>query len=285
MRASRLSPPPPGSSPVAASAAWALISALWIGISAAAIELIWRGLAIALQHPRWADLVSAILIGLILAFFVEPVMERARAMLRRAHPAGTAESRTQQILYGAALSFVFAVISVGLHDAMLALIGGGPQRTGDAALLEGLRLTASWAAVPVAVTLAWHGIDHPRLAMPLGILAAASPVLVGIAFAWPLATMITTEVPTLAILALGYREMRRAPRRDAFLRCAWRVALVAAVWLPIALLIDIAGNDAGSFYGMEDFLVDARFYIGWALGLALVPLPSEEPSHAAGATA
>ena len=62
----------------------ALISALWIAICAAAPEFIWQGFWIALGHLSSADLVSALLIGVILAFFVDPLMGQLQDLLRRA---------------------------------------------------------------------------------------------------------------------------------------------------------------------------------------------------------
>lgn len=274
--------PPEAAAPVL----WALISALWVGISSAAPELIWQGLKIALRHPSWADLVSAILIGLVLAFFIEPVMERVRALLHRGKPrVRLSAERAHDALFATSLSFVFAIISVLLHDAMIALIAG-EDATGksSSALTAGISLTAAWALVPIAVTLAWHGAGNRRVAAPLAVLAVASPIIAGLLFAWPLATIITTEVPTLLILGAGYRELRRPPRSRAFARSAFWLLPIAAIWLPIALLIDALGGYGGQFYGITDFLVDARFYIGWAVGVALVPLPIDAPSHAADAS-
>jgi hypothetical protein len=261
---------------------WALISALWVGISSAAPELIWQGLKIALKNPSWADLVSALLIGLVLAFFIEPVMERARELLhRRRYHTMIGPDHMHTALFGAALSFVFAIISVLLHDAMIALISGeGPQHAGNSALTAGVSLAAAWALVPLAVTLAWHGFSDRRLAVPLGIAAVASPVIAAVLFAWPLATIITTEMPCVLILAAGYRELRRPPRSAAFVRCALWILPIAAMWLPIAYVIDVLCHYHGQFYGLTDLFVDARFYIGWAVGLALVPLPVDAASHA-----
>ncbi len=260
---------------------WALISALWIGIASAAPELIWQGMKIALARPTWADLVSAVLIGLILTFFIEPVMERARDLLNRPSLPRAFDGRSHRALFGAILSFVFAIVSVGLHDAMIALISNqGFQYNGNSGLTVGIRVTAEWAFVPVAIALAWHAAGDRRLAVPLGIFAAASPVVAAWLFAWPVATVITTAVPCLAILGLGYGQMRREPEQEAFARSAFRLLIVAAIWLPVALLIDRLGAYRGQFYGLTDFLVDARFYIGWAIGLALVPAPVDARSRA-----
>jgi len=115
--------------------------------------------------------------------------------------------------------------------------------------------------------------------VPLGIFAAASAI-VGWLFGWPVATVITMAVPCLAILGLGDGRMRREPEQEAFARSAFRLLLVAAVWLPIELLIDTLGAYHGPFYSLTNFLVDARFYIGWAIGLALVPSPVDAVTRA-----
>ncbi len=52
-----------------------LIAALWIAICAAAPEFIWRGAFVIIDHAQWGDLVAAALIGLILAFFIEPAVD------------------------------------------------------------------------------------------------------------------------------------------------------------------------------------------------------------------
>jgi hypothetical protein len=60
-----------------------LITSLWVAICAVAPEFIWQGMRTAYEHPDWSDLLSALLIGLILAFFVEPATERIRDLF---HP-------------------------------------------------------------------------------------------------------------------------------------------------------------------------------------------------------
>lgn len=53
----------------------AVITALWIAVCAAAPEFIWQGVRLAFSHPDVSDLLSALLIGVTLAFFVEPLSE------------------------------------------------------------------------------------------------------------------------------------------------------------------------------------------------------------------
>ena len=55
-----------------------LAFAIWVAVCAAAPELIWQGLLLIAHHFTLLNLYAIILIGLILAFFVEPLMERIR---------------------------------------------------------------------------------------------------------------------------------------------------------------------------------------------------------------
>jgi hypothetical protein len=274
-----------GPAPGAAAMIWALIAATWIGICAAAPELIWRGLGLAFEHPSWADLVAAVLIGSILAFFIEPVLERAREMLHRARHPEPSPPQSHHTLFAIILSFVAAMISVGLHDGMIALLNGGHGAAGNGdkpGLLAAVLLTVEWAIVPFAITLAWRGATWRGLAVPLGLLGAASPFIGGWLFDWGWPTTITTAVPALAILAAGYVMVVRRPGPRALAACALPLAAIAIVWMPIALLIDTLHSEPGQFYGMPDFLIDVRFYIGWGLGLLLVPAPADHATRAKG---
>jgi hypothetical protein len=55
------------------------------------------------------------------------------------------------------------------------------------------------------------------------------------------------------------------------------VAWVAIVWLPMALLVDLVLGwfrlDQFKLYSSFNFWMDARFYLGWSLGLLLAPSP------------
>ena len=75
-------------SAAATAAMAALIAAFWVAICAAAPELIWQGLRIAAGHLTRADLIEALLLGTILAFFVEPLMRHARDLARRGRVRG-----------------------------------------------------------------------------------------------------------------------------------------------------------------------------------------------------
>ena len=130
----------------------ALVSALWIAICAGAPEFIWRGLRIALKHLNSTALLSALLIGVVLAFFVEPILDRLRDLLRVSRHKEPAHSGSRSLLYSAGVSLAFALVSVSLHEAMSAFVSNG-----DAGLNAGLALAAEWAIVPFCIAVAWQG--------------------------------------------------------------------------------------------------------------------------------
>jgi hypothetical protein len=253
-------------------AASALIAAFWVAICAAAPEFIWQGLWLALHHVTRTELLSALLVGFVLAFFVEPLMERLRG-LRHGYPG----SRTSgSALFTAALSLAFALASIALHDAITAFVSEHEQAA-HGGLAEAISLTMAWAIVPFAVTLAWLCRPNRWLAIPVGIIAAVSPCIAGWLFAWPLHSVFTTAVPSLVILGLGYGQMAPQPARIGLARHVRTVAWVAIVWLPTALLVDLLLGwfrlDQFKLYSSFNFWMDARFYLGWSLGLLLAPSP------------
>ena len=100
----------------------------------------------------------------------------------------------------------------------------------------------------------------------MGIIGGASAGIAGWLFSWSGQEVITTIIPCLLILGLGYHRMTTEPKQHAFARCARSVALVAAGWLAIALQLDTLlgfySLDQFRLYTAADFWVDARFYIG-----------------------
>ena len=107
-----------------AAGAAALVAALWVAICAAAPELIWQGLRIAAGHLTRSDLAEALLLGVILAFFVEPLMRRVQVLLQRGHL--RAESEPGHPLFATGLSLSFALVAVGVHDALVTLVKANP---------------------------------------------------------------------------------------------------------------------------------------------------------------
>ena len=264
--------------PVTLASAAALISALWIAICAAAPELIWQGLRVGLSHFTRADLLSALLLGLILAFFVDPLTRRIGDLFGQAGDRDALKPRGA--LFTATLSLSFALASVGVHHALTAVVSGrGAEHvaTANSGLATAIVGTLEWGIVPCAITLAWLSIQWRWFKVAMGIIGAASPGIAGWLFSWSWLEVITTTIPSLLILGLGYRRITRLPEGPTFARCAPSVALVAAGWLIIALLLDslFGFYHLGQFklYTAGDFWIDVRFYFGWTLGLMLAPSP------------
>jgi hypothetical protein len=257
----------------------AVIASLWVAICAAAPEFIWQGVQIAFSEPILTWLPSALLVGMILAFFVEPMMQYLRAYLVDPTRYRPMRKRTPNALFAASLAFAFAIVSICLHDALIAFVSAkhGGHADKNAGLLAAFVLVATWAIGPFAVTIAWLGASCRWLAIPLGITAVATPLIAEWQFSWPVGSVISTAVPSLAILGLGYRH-RIAENLG---RGARLVLAVGAVWLATALLIQAAAKvlhfQAFQLYDATDFWVDVRFYIGWAIGLLLAPAVDFDP--------
>ncbi len=261
------------------AAASALASALWIAICSAAPEFIWRGLLITFGHIDRPTVIAALLVGLFLAFFIEPAIERLRSLLQGSHHPGHGTGWRRSALFTAAIGVGFAFASFCLHAAMTAVLARqeGAHAPSSATVAAAIALTVAWAIVPFAVTLAWLSLGRLWRAVPLGILAAASSFLAGWLFDWTMQDIAATAIPCLAIQLLGYRAVGGEPQERAFLRCAWSLGRVAAIWLIFALLVDavlgFAHLDRFAFYDSTSFWMDVRFYLGWALGLLFAPFP------------
>ena len=166
---------------------------------------------VALHHARWADLLSVLLIGLNVAFFIEPAMERLRGFLDRAERSNLYEHRRPKVLFTVILSVVFSVTSVCLHEAMNAFISehGAEWASPIPALNAGIALIAAWAIIPFTVTLSWQSVGFPWLAVPVEIVAALSPGIAGWLFSWPTQSVIVTTIPVWFILAIGHRRIKK----------------------------------------------------------------------------
>ncbi len=165
--------------------------------------------------------------------------------------------------------------SVCLHDAMSAYAS---TKGGSSGLEEALALTTASAIVPFAVTLAWQSIGRRWLDLALAIAAIVSPFVAAWLFAWSPQTLVATAVPCLAIFGLGYRQVRDGDPLNGFSGCARMLLAVSAIWFAVAIAFDavVDALHAGwlALYGPTELFVDVRFYIGWFLGLLLVPIPS-----------
>jgi len=258
-----------------------VVSSVWIAICAGAPEFIWQGGVIAWSHPDATDIVGALLVGLILAFFVEPLIEGARDMLHRGDRTRIAHQTKPNVFFAASLGLAFAVASVCIHDSIVAFVATRLHPVGpEAALDAGIRLTLGWAIVPFSISLAWLAARFAWPARILSAVAAASPVLAGLYFGWSLQSILTTAIPCAIILGFGFRALLLEGSYD-LRACARTVALIGGIWLIGAGLFDailaLFGGDKLFLYSTEGYWVDARFYLGWSLGLLLAPTPFEAP--------
>ena len=126
------------------AASAAVIAALAIATCSAAPEFIWQGLKIVATHLTSATLVSAILVALLLVFFVEPILERLRGWLSNAPE--TAEGARHHLAIAAAIGFFIALVSVGLHDAM-STFAAGEGEAHNVGLERAVTVAVSWGAV------------------------------------------------------------------------------------------------------------------------------------------
>jgi hypothetical protein len=258
------------------------VFAFWVSVCAAAPEFIWRGLVALAGHLAWRDLYSAILIAMLLGFFVEPIMERLRT---RSWKLEHRNAKTS--IYTAAIALVFGVAAVSVHEAMNAYLGGAEAADHEkqANLVAAIEQVREWALIPFAVTLAWFGARvGGRAAVLAGILAGAWVVAVGLHYEWAWRDIVTTALPCFAIIALGTRLVAQRWDDETFLHLALLTAVVAAGWFALAWLAQggawLFGASDFRIYSGDRFWEDLRFYLGWSLGLAVAPNPVPPAAHA-----
>ncbi len=255
----------------------AIVAAVAIATCAAAPEFIWKGLTLAARHFSWATLVSAILVALLLVFFVEPIIERLRDWIDKAHE--PRDRAPHHLAITAMIGFSIALVSTGLHDALGAfadISGAGGENAG---LQRAVTVTLAWGIVPFAIALAWQAAEHRYLAIPLGVVAAASSFIAGWWFEWGITSTVSTAIPCLAIQALGYGRARDARVESRFARYAPALAVVAIAWLVLAPAYDaiiwlVKAGWSPLYESAADYFIDVRFYFGWFLGLVLTRLPA-----------
>lgn len=262
-----------------------LILSLWIAICAVTPEFIWRGARIALVHMDKYAWAAALLFGLVLAFCIEPALERLRGSWKGHGESAAAEEEenaTGRLLFTAAEGLVFAIVSLCLHDAISAVLATNAATEAERTqgLMSGIGLTIAWSAVPFFVTLAWVVVLTTRF-VPWRwgalTLAIVSPAVTAWAFGWAWQDWFTTEMPALLILGAGYRYMNAADGVAFFRRAAMGVGWIASLWLLGAALYDAAvtglGYGQAAIYSPVEFWIDVRFYIGWVIGLLVIPKP------------
>lgn len=269
-----------------ATATAVVAGAVAVAVCSAAPEFIWQGLWVMAAHLSRATLVSAVLAAVIIVFFIEPILVHVRYWLGDT-PSPTHGS-PRHLAVTAAVGVFIALMSVGLHDAMSAF-STGSSPDGHIGIHRAVIVTIAWGAVPFAIIFAWQAATYRFLAIPIGVIAAASSFVAGWYFNWGVTTTLTTAIPCLAIQLFGYRRAVE-PRTDvSFAHYVPTLAAVGAIWLVLAWAYDtIAGlTNSGLplLYDKTGFAVDARFYVGWYLGLVLTrptALVRRAPPPAAG---
>ncbi len=248
---------------------------LWVSVCAFAPELLWQGFVLLRGHFGTAELFSALFIGTLFAFFVEPLVERFKAgRWRLAHaPSGG-------MLLGVLVSLVFGIVVVCIHEAMIAYLGA--EHAGDgakqASLARAIDSASEWASIPAAVTAAWFVAGTSRrLALPATGLACVWIVVVGHAYGWGWPIVATSAVPGFLIALLGSRVVLRHWDAKTIPELAQLTAWVAGGWMLLAWGIQAGSGMIESpgfqIYTPEAFYEDLRFYLGWCLGLLVAPNP------------
>jgi hypothetical protein len=259
----------------AAHAISGLAFAVWVAICAAAPELIWQGLLRVAQHFTLLSLYAIILIGLVLAFFVEPILERVR---NRRWDVG--HQSDQSLILTAAFAFAFGVAAVALHEGLSAYLGAG-EHAPDArreSLNQAVELILQWSLIPFAVTLSWFAARLGRpAAWSAGALALAWCVAVGWFYEWSTRDIVVVAIPALMVIVLGANKIATEWSDDTFRDLAFGVAVIFAGFIAAAVVsqgvVWAFGVRSWHIYTLAELFEDIRFYGGWSLGVAIAPSP------------
>jgi hypothetical protein len=253
-----------------------LFFALWVAVCAASPEFIWQGLLSLFSHFLPRDAVTALLIGAILAFFVEPILVRL-------HGPGDHSSHQKTPAFATCEALAFAFVAVCMHEAITGYVAAGHAHTqASENLVRALTQVVEWAAIPFLVTIAWIAARGPRwLAWPTAGAAAIASYASGVALGWNLRELLTTLIPSMLILIAGHQQWKAA----TFKRCARITAMIALVWLVAAgalqTVLSVAHVTSFQIYDTTNFFVDMRFYIGWVTGLVVAPALVDAPRRPA----
>lgn len=261
-----------------------LVASLWVAVCAATPEFIWRGARQVIHHLNAGDLAASVLVGLILAFCIEPAMEQLRHAAAASHDGGHHARRHKpyNLLFRAAIGLAFAFASVCLHDAITTFLASHANdlNARRAGLVAGLQLAGAWTVVPFCVTLAWLTVRRIYIHAVCVVLAVLSPGAAALAFDWSWQDWITTQLPTVCILVLGYRHWSGGAVSNFFRRAISALAWVCLIWLigmsVLAGLANLTGLGWLNLYSQQEAWIDVRFYFGWMIGLLLAPVPLDE---------
>ncbi|SAK44851.1 hypothetical protein AWB81_00328 [Caballeronia arationis] len=245
--------------------------ALWVAVCSAAPEFIWQGMLSVFGHFTLRDAAAALLIGLILAFFVEPLIERLRTMsLTPAHA-------SKSPAFAACTAIGFAVAAVCVHEAITVSIAASHTNEQAAVNLQNAVSQAlEWAGTPFAITVAWLSArSRSWIAWSVAVAAALVAVLSGVVFEWGTLVILTSALPGILILAAGMFAVRETWDHHTFRRCARVTAVTAIVWLVVTGALQaglsLAHVQRFEVYDLSEYWIDFRFYLGWVVGLLVAP--------------
>jgi hypothetical protein len=244
--------------------------ALWVAVCAASPEFVWQGLVSVFSHFSLRDAAVALLIGAILAFFVEPVLERVRSL-------GDAPHARKSPAFAACEALSFAVVAVCVHEAITVYIAAShSNEQASENLVKAVSQALQWAAIPFFITLAWMAARGPKwLAWTAVAIVVIASYLTGVIFEWAAHSLLTSAIPSLMVLAAGCVIVREQWDVTTFRRCARATAVIGAAWLALAgalqLALWAANVQAFRVYEWPEFWSDMRFYIGWVIGLFVAP--------------
>jgi len=245
--------------------------ALWVAVCAAAPEFLWQGLFSLFGHFSLTDAAAALLIGAILAFFVEPVLERLRGLSDAHEPAEKSPA------FAACEALSFAIVAVCVHEAITVYVAAShANEQASENLVKAVAQALQWAITPFFITIAWMAARAPSwIAWPIAALSIIVGLLVGVIFGWSAHVLVTSAIPTIAVLIAGCLIVREQWDAFTFRRCARATGVIALAWLVLTgalqLALWLAHVQAFRVYERSEFWSDLRFYIGWVTGLLVAP--------------
>jgi len=255
--------------------------ALWVAICSASPEFLWQGLVSLFSHFTWLNGAVALLIGAILAFFVEPVLEHLRGLNKHVKHVDKSPA------FAACTALSFAFVAVCIHEAITVFIDASHEsEKADQNLFNAVSQAIEWAVIPFAITVAWLSA-RTKLWLSLAVTAMSALViyLTGVWFDWSVRNIVTTAIPCTLILAAGCIGVRQRWDHLTFRRCAQLTGFIAIGWLlmsgGVQLSLSLAHVESFRVYGWTDYGIDFRFYIGWVIGLLVAPGLVAEPHEVA----
>lgn len=241
-----------------------LVFCLWVAICAAAPEFMWRGLQEFVEHFNMKTVWWGLLFGAILAFFIEPMLERARHHGRFEDERGP--------LAAAFAAILSALAAVSVHEVLISIaVSTHGEPTAEAGALQAaVDQILEWSLIPLVVTGAWFVARLGRVpALVSAVVATLWLLGVEWFYTWTTQVAVETAVPCIVILVAGQMWKSRTP--GPVRRLAPLMAGIAIVWLAGAWLATQMGW--ANLYTPDDLRSDAFFYAGWFLGLVLAPEP------------